>query len=106
MKYGIYQIRHDSMGEEYLFDRWDRAKEKFSIDDYDEVYNGEVEGNTINGMLEELFEKFNIRHPEDFRGHSLSMSDVVKLSSANKDRYYYCDTFGWVDITDRVARSE
>ena len=37
-----------------------------------------------------------IHHPKDFRGHSLSVSDVVRLDGTD----YYCDSLGWVNIKE------
>lgn len=41
--------------------------------------------------LEELFREFNIDHPADYTGRSLSVSDVVILDGVA----YFCDDFGW-----------
>lgn len=97
MKYKILQLKdlHDC---DYSFEGWDWAKDRFNINDYKVVYEGEIEGNSNYACLEKLFEIFNIRHPEDFRGHSLSVSDIVILD----DGYWYCDSWGWTDITDEV----
>ena len=38
--------------------------------------------------------KFNLDHPADFRGHSLSVSDVVVA----KGKAYYVDTFGFKEL--------
>jgi len=93
MHYKIKQIK-DIKNCDYSFEWWDWAKEKFSLNDYEVVYEGEIQGDDPNVVLEELFEIFNIRHPEDFRGHSLSVSDVVELDGVN----YYCDSTGWVTL--------
>lgn len=90
MKYKIYQINKDHR--EYLFRRYnENAKKSW----YNEVYSGEIEpkGNVM-ATLEELFFIFNMRHPSDFKGHSLSMSDVVYLDG----KYYYCDSFGFKEL--------
>ena len=44
--------------------------------------------------LDDLFYIFNMQHPADFKGHSLSVSDVVKTP----DGYFFCDSFGWVKL--------
>lgn len=45
--------------------------------------------------LDNIFETFNITHSEDYRGHSLSVSDIVQIIDLNneEDGYYYCDIF-------------
>ena len=97
MKYTIYQVNSKTC--DYAFEWWDRCKDKFDILDYTKVYEGNiVPGENEFVVLEQLFEIFNIRRPEDFKGHSLSTSDVVQLG----DKYYFCDSVGWKDITEYV----
>jgi hypothetical protein len=62
---------------------------------YNVVYSGEVEaGDSVEDTLEGLYMTFNVNHPSDFRGHSLSMSDVIELDG----KFYYCDSFGFKNI--------
>ena len=97
MNYKIKQLKegHD----DYAFEWWDWAKDKFNLSDYEVVYEGTIEDEGMKPdtyYLEMLFTKFNIAHPEDFRGHSLSVSDVVELDGVN----YYCDSQGWVKVEE------
>lgn len=99
MKYIIYQLK-DIRNCDYGFMSWDFAKEYgFSINDYCEVYAGEEDGKYL---LDKLFEKFNVNHPSDFKGHSMSVSDVVAVRGKKNWHWYYCDSFGWEEITDVV----
>lgn len=95
-KYSILQLTNfdDSIIRSKMYMPYDLIKDKFNIWDYDKVYEGTVEGDKDIEMLEELFEIFNIRHPEDFHGHSLSTSDIVKLD----DIFWYCDSIGWKKV--------
>jgi hypothetical protein len=95
MKYKIKQLK-DLRKSEYAFMWWEMAKDKFNIDDYEVVYEGEIEGTHPEVVLDRLFEIFNIKHPEDYRGHSLSVSDVVELDGVD----YYCDSIGWVNLSE------
>lgn len=102
MKYIIYQIE-DIENVSYAFRNWDAAKSKLKFEDYKKVYYGiDDEKIESKALLEKLFEEFNIDYPEDFMGHSLSVSDIVMLTDGNRYDYYYCDTFGWVDITKDI----
>ena len=98
MKYTILQLdsyNPDVMKDEKLFVSWDDLNKysKFDISQYKKVYEGEVqEEKDILRTLESIFEKFNLHHPSDFYGHSLSVSDVVVLDGVN----YYCNSYGWV----------
>ena len=99
MKYTILQLDSyniDVMKDEKLFVSWDDLNKysKFDISQYKKVYEGEVtEMTDLFHMLESIFEKFNLQHPYDFHGHSLSVSDVVNVDGIN----YYCDSYGWVN---------
>ncbi len=102
MQFKIYQLKRDQRYE-YSFMRWSFAKEHgFSTTDYDQIYAGERQDS--NYLLEELWEEFNINHPADFKGHSLSVSDIVALGTDDNIKYYYCDSFGWKDITDVIRK--
>ena len=48
--------------------------------------------------MEDIYTRFNINHPEDFRGHSLSVSDVVVLHQNGKDTAHYVDSFGFKEV--------
>ena len=53
--------------------------------------------------LEEIYEIFNLRHPDGYRGRSLSVSDIVELP----DGLHFCDSFGWKPVKWRDdARKE
>lgn len=105
--YKIYQLKK---GEEYRnlrFTRWDdmpRLKLSFDRKNYDEVYGGNIADVTKfpfkEGILEDIFKKFNNDRPEDFTGHSLSVSDVVVLEDKEGSSAYFVDTVGMADVTD------
>lgn len=63
----------------------------FSI--YKEVWSGNLECEN----LDNIFMLFNVKHPKDFKGHSLSVSDIIQVidSKSEINGYYYCDSFGW-----------
>ena len=94
MKYKILQLK-DFRKVEYSFMSYNYAKEHdFKLSDYEVVYEGSIKETETFKALEDLFTEFNINRPEDFKGHSLSMSDVVELDGV----YYYCDSFGWEEV--------
>ena len=98
MKYTILQLdthNPDVVKGRKLFEPWRLLNKysKFDINQYKKVYEGEIqEEKDILHTLESIFGEFNLLHPSDFHGHSLSVSDVVALDGAN----YYCDSYGWV----------
>ena len=48
--------------------------------------------------LEELYLTFNLRRPADFRGHSLSVSDVVVLNREGQTGTFYVDRIGFKEL--------
>ena len=78
-----------------------------NVSDYESKYQGELKpGET----LDTLYERFNIHRPENFTGHSLSVSDVIVLESGGDKRAFYVDSFGFCEVEDffaeKLKRSE
>ena len=63
---------------------------------YDKVYEAPTTSDT--DTLDKLYTKFNIDHPTDFKGHSLSISDIVVLNDHGKRTGWYCDSFGFREV--------
>ena len=61
---------------------------------YEVVYEGELDYPEMPNALEELFDIFNVRRPNDFKGRSMAVSDIVEVEGKN----YYCDAIGWVEL--------
>ena len=106
VQYGIYQIAKGSPGDEYIFGGTDFVKKhglEISGKDYNFIYSGTAEpGET----LDSLYEKFNLYHPEDFTGHSLSVSDVIVWNDGKEPRAYYVDSYGFTELPDFVRQRE
>ena len=67
---------------------------------YDLVYSGALPPalascKTPEAILEGLYTRFNLNRPDDFRGHSLSLSDVIALNLNGQMECYYTDSFGF-----------
>ena len=98
MIYRIFQIK-DIAKTDYAFCSWVKAKCSFNFNDYKLVYISRIERSfrpnlTTIELLEQLFYVFNVNPPAHFKGHSLSMSDIVEIG----DKRYYCDIMGWKEI--------
>ena len=96
--FGIYQIRDDSPGENYAFMNMSFIEShgvQIKKEDYKLVYVGELSGNM---SLEDIFERFNIDRPEDFRGHSLSVSDIVVLNDGKKVTAHFVDSISFEQL--------
>ena len=93
----IYQLKCENYDK--LFMDYERTKEKgFSVkaNDYELVYIAENDGYS----LDDIYEKFNLNHPPDFRGHSLSVSDVVVYTDKEGVGAYFVDRCGFVELKD------
>lgn len=93
MKYIFLQTNDDNlrfMNHAYAMKHGGVNPENYSI-----VYSGEIAEGVQNKALEELYYKFNMEHPEDFRGHSMSVSDIVILDNGSERAAYFCDSFGF-----------
>ena len=62
---------------------------------YNSVYKGIME-DRMN--LESIFTMFNINHPKDFKGHSLSVSDVIVLHAGASKTAYFVDSFSFKEL--------
>ena len=93
MKYRIKQIK-DVENCAYAFKRYEWAKNVLDLNDYEVVYEGELDCPEMPNALEELFEIFNVKRPKDFERRSMSISDVVEIDGKN----YYCDFVGWEEL--------
>ena len=102
--YKIHQIK-DIENTIYAFRRYD--PNIFSYEDYRCVYEGTIEraDRTNPEICEELYFMFNMQHPEGFRGHSLSMSDVVELLINGQSIFYYCDMCGFQRLPNPAQKN-
>lgn len=96
----IYQLKRGEKTRELQFESYDRLKESgqtLNPDHYVKVYEAEL---TEGLSLEDIYTRFNIDHPKDFYGHSLSVSDVVVLHKDGKDTAHYVDRFGYKEAPE------
>ena len=92
----IWQLRSDS-DFELRFRSYDEIQNIYGepcIKNYEAVYDGELDTND----LEAIYSKFNMDHPVGFKGHSLSISDVVELYDDSGSAFHYVDRMGFKDI--------
>lgn len=91
--YSIYQLKrteHDLLFEDYA--SLERKGIKPNIAHYELIYTAV---DNADSSLDEIYERFNINRPEDFRGHSLSVSDVIEKFDGEQSAAYYVDSCGF-----------
>lgn len=98
----IYQINTDRDNNRVCFlglDTLERFQHSKEVDPvlYDRVYDGKLDCNS----LETIYEKFNIDHPADYKGRSLSVSDVVEIRESDtlNPGFYFVDIIGFKSIS-------
>mgnify|MGYP001024784955 CR=1 FL=1 len=109
-KYGIYQLKDSPELRDFHFAGTEELlKRNLLSDDFKEiqpgnynlVYTGElsdIQGQTQSEKLGALYVKFNIDHPADYKGHSLSVSDVVVLHEDGKNSTHFVDSYGFTEL--------
>ena len=91
----IYQLKRGDETRDLRFEPYDRltaAGHAVDPANYDLIYSAPLASGT---SLEAIFTRFNIDHPKDFKGHSLSVSDVVVLHQNGQDTAHYVDSIGY-----------
>lgn len=104
--FSIYQLKHGDETRDYRFEPYERLQAAgLAVDpeNYVHTYTAPL---TPGMTLEHIFERFNIDRPENFKGHSLSISDMIVLHQDGKDTAHYVDRGGLFTNTPEFLQSE
>ena len=117
-KYGIYQLKHNPELDHLRFEGTESLKRRgitkdnfdaIKPENYELIYVGELsalEEQTQGTPLEAIYEKFNIDHPEDYKGHSLSVSDIIVMHEGGEAHAYYVEPIGYKQVDDLLPGLE
>ena len=98
--FSIYQIKGGDETRDFRFEPYDRLQAAGNVVDranYELVYTAPLAPET---SLEDIYTRFNIDHPKDFKGHSLSVSDVVVLHQNGQDAAHFVDSVGFREVPE------
>ena len=98
--FSIYQIKGGDETRDFRFEPYDRLQAAGNMVDranYELVYSAPLAPGT---SLEDIYTRFNIDHPKDFKGHSLSVSDVVVLHQDGQDAAHFVDSVGFQEVPE------
>ena len=98
--FSIYQLKSGNETLDYRFEPLDAIRNNgLSVkpENYEPVYTAPL---TEQDSLESIYTRFNINHPADFKGHSLSVSDIVVLHQDGENTAHYCDRFGFSQVPE------
>ena len=104
--FSIYQLKRGDETRDFRFEPYDRLAATGRTADranYDLIYTAEL---TPGTSLEDIYNRFNIDHPKDFKGHSLSVSDVVVLHQNGQDTAHYVDSSGYRQVPEFLQPPE
>ena len=100
--YAILQLRSN---EDTVYELFASMKElermglSPDIDHYEVMYTEELPAyeNRFQ-FLEDIYARFNMDRPDDFKGHSLSVSDIVVMKEGERVSSWYVDSFGFKEL--------
>ena len=102
--YAILQLRRNEDTAYELFasmKELERMGLEPDIDHYEVVYTAPLPAyQSRNALLEDIYVKFNVARPEDFYGHSLSVSDIVAVKEAGQISCHYVDSIGFRELPE------
>ena len=104
--FSIYQLKDGDDTRDYRFEPYDRLQAAgLAVDraNYELVYTAPLAPGT---SLDDIFTRFNIDHPKDFKGHSLSVSDVVVLHQDGQDTAHYVDRGDFKQIPEFLQEKQ
>ena len=89
--FSIYQVPPGPEGRDFRYRSYeDLQADGLSVDrkNYQLVYTAPLDKDTT---LDEIYRRFNMEHPADYKGHSLSTGDIVVFRQDGKQTAYYVD---------------
>ena len=98
--YTVYQIKSGEDYREYRFegsDYLEKAGLSVNRENYEPVYAAPL---TPGDTLESIYIDLNLNRPDNFHGHSLSVSDVVVFQEYGKETAHFCDRGGYKEVPE------
>ena len=98
--FSIYQVRGGPETRDFRFEPYYRLLATGRTVDpanYDLVYTAPLRD---IDTLESIYRQFNTDRPADFKGHSLSVSDVVVLRHGDRQEAHFCDDVGFREVPE------
>ncbi len=104
--FSIYQVPAGPQGRDFRYRPYEELQAAgLAVDrkNYELVYTAPLDKKTT---LEDIYRTFNADdRPAGFRGHSLSVSDVVVVNRGGKEEAHYCDSIGFTPVPEFMRES-
>ena len=104
--FSIYQLKDGEGTRDFRFEPYDRLQAAgLAVErgNYELIYTAPL---TAGTSLDDIFTRFNIDHPKDYKGHSLSVSDVVVLHQNGQDAAHYVDRAGYKEVPEFLQEKQ
>ena len=104
--FSIYQLKDGEETRDFRFEPYDRLQAAgltVGRGNYELIYTAPL---TAGTSLDDIFTRFNIDHPKDYKGHSLSVSDVVVLHQNGQDAAHYVDRAGYKEVPEFLQEKQ
>ena len=104
--FSIYQLKDGEETRDFRFEPYDRLQAAgLAVErgNYELIYTAPL---TAGTSLDDIFTRFNIDHPKDYKGHSLSVSDVVVLHQNGQDTAHYVDRAGYKEVPEFLQEKQ
>ena len=98
--FSIYQVPRGPEGRDFRYRSYEGLQaDGLSVDrkNYQLVYTAPLDK---NASLDEIYHCFNMEHPADYKGRSLSMGDIVVFRQDGKQTAYYVDRIGYREVPE------
>lgn len=105
-RYAIFQLKDDEKLRDYHFANSEHLKKHgmyIDRENYDRVYRGRLQENET---LDDIYKRFNVDHPQDFYGHSLSVGDIISIKKDGAITTHFVDSFGYTEVPDFTLSRE
>ena len=109
VSYTIYQLTRESPRDIHFADLEYLQAQGYTVNptNYKEVYRASaLSSGNPDVVLEGLYEQFNMYPPIDFRGHALSVSDIIVLRIHGEEKAYYVDSIGFKEVPEFLTKAE
>ncbi len=96
--FSIYQLKNTDQTKNLRFISYEKLISEgktAELSNYELVYTDIL---TEDMSLDDIYFRFNVNHPKDYKGHSLSISDVVVLNVNGTKTAYYVDVMGFKEL--------
>jgi len=107
----IYQVKDGEQKRDFIFEPLDRLKaagRSVERGNYEQVCAGTFERGKAETteILDALYQQFNIALPQDYRGRSMSVSDIIVLRNDGESAAYYVDSFGFAEVPEFLTDAQ